>query len=102
MWLCSEISVAMKEDREVSRDTVDRVFKMFQSQLSDSLGSKTAHIPCVKWEDVGGLGSVKDEIKDAIDLPTKYSSLFGSDEGFKSRAGLLLYGPPGTGKTVSL
>lgn len=49
----------------------------------------------VKWDDVGGLGSVKQEILDVIELPLKHPEVFG--KGVKRRAGILLYGPPGTG-----
>lgn len=49
----------------------------------------------MKWDDVGGLGSVKREILDVIELPLKHPEVFG--KGVKRRAGILLYGPPGTG-----
>eukprot|EP00479_Gromia_sphaerica_P001745 TRINITY_DN12011_c0_g1_i1.p1 TRINITY_DN12011_c0_g1~~TRINITY_DN12011_c0_g1_i1.p1 ORF type:complete len:150 (-),score=26.69 TRINITY_DN12011_c0_g1_i1:72-476(-) len=57
-----------------------------------------AQIPNAKWADVGGLGNVKQEILDTIDLPLRYPELFA--QGIKQRSGLLLYGPPGTGKTL--
>lgn len=50
----------------------------------------------VKWDDVGGLGTVKQEILDVIELPLKHPEVFG--KGVKRRAGILLYGPPGTGE----
>jgi len=50
----------------------------------------------VKWDDIGGLGSVKREILDVIELPLKHPEVFG--KGVKRRAGILLYGPPGTGE----
>ena len=49
----------------------------------------------MKWDDIGGLGSVKREILDVIELPLKHPEVFG--RGVKRRAGILLYGPPGTG-----
>lgn len=58
--------------------------------------SKSALIPNVKWEDVGGLSHVREEIMDTIELPLKYPHLFGKSK----RSGILLYGPPGTGKTL--
>lgn len=54
----------------------------------------------VKWDDVGGLGSVKREILDMIELPLKHPEVFG--KGVKRRAGILLYGPPGTGECSSV
>jgi len=59
---------------------------------------KSASIPNVKWEDVGGLTQAKEDIIDTIQLPLKHPELFSS--GVRSRSGLLLYGPPGTGKTL--
>lgn len=67
-----------------------------RNQFSDSIGAP--RIPDVKWEDIGGLDMVKDEILDTIDLPLKHPELFSS--GLKKRSGILFYGPPGTGKTL--
>ena len=53
----------------------------------------------MKWDDIGGLGSVKREILDVIELPLKHPEVFG--KGVKRRAGILLYGPPGTGASAS-
>jgi len=63
---------------------------------ADSIGAPK--IPNVTWDDVGGLGHVKTEILDTIQLPLEHPELFSS--GMKKRSGVLLYGPPGTGKTL--
>ncbi len=47
-----------------------------------------------RWEDVGGLDSVKQTIKDTLDLPARFGPLF-ERAPLKLRSGLLLYGPPG-------
>lgn len=67
-----------------------------RNQYSDSIGAP--RIPNVKWEDIGGLDVVKDEILDTIDMPLKHPELF--NNGLKKRSGILFYGPPGTGKTL--
>ncbi|KAM9914477.1 hypothetical protein OXX69_000591 [Metschnikowia pulcherrima] len=67
-----------------------------RNEFSDSIGAP--RIPNVKWEDIGGLDLVKDEILDTIDLPLKHPELFSN--GLKKRSGILFYGPPGTGKTL--
>lgn len=67
-----------------------------RNQFSDSIGAP--RIPNVKWEDIGGLDLVKDEILDTIDMPLKHPELFSN--GLKKRSGILFYGPPGTGKTL--
>ncbi|MGE4212656.1 MAG: CDC48 family AAA ATPase [Candidatus Methanomethylophilaceae archaeon] len=55
--------------------------------------------PNVKWEDIGALESVKQELKEAVEWPLKYAKLF-EHMGAKPPKGILLYGPPGTGKTM--
>lgn len=74
----------------------DRAINDARNQFSDSIGAP--RIPNVKWEDIGGLDLVKDEILDTIDMPLKHPELF--NNGLKKRSGILFYGPPGTGKTL--
>jgi hypothetical protein len=50
---------------------------------------QTATVAHVRWDDVGGLAHVRDEIMDAIELPIKFPHLF---SGGKGRTGILLYG----------
>ncbi|KAI8784803.1 peroxisome assembly factor 2 [Biomphalaria glabrata] len=66
-----------------------------QSLHSDSIGAPK--IPSVKWDDIGGLESVKSEIIDTVQLPLHHPELLAA--GLR-RSGVLLYGPPGTGKTL--
>jgi transitional endoplasmic reticulum ATPase len=56
-------------------------------------------VPDVKWSDVGGLGSIKEELKEAVEWPLKYSEIF-KKAGTNPPKGMLLYGIPGTGKTL--
>lgn len=55
--------------------------------------------PNVRWEDIGGLQSIKDELAEAIEWPLKHADLF-AEADVKPPKGILLYGPPGTGKTM--
>jgi transitional endoplasmic reticulum ATPase len=55
--------------------------------------------PNVKWEDIGGLEQVKDELAEAIEWPLKHADLFAQAD-VRPPKGILLYGPPGTGKTM--
>jgi len=55
--------------------------------------------PNVKWEDIGGLESIKEELREAIEWPLKHADLF-TEADIVPPKGLLLYGPPGTGKTM--
>ncbi len=55
--------------------------------------------PNVHWSDIGGLQSAKQELKEAVEWPLKYASLFYQVKARTPR-GVLMYGPPGTGKTM--
>jgi len=56
-------------------------------------------VPNVTWGDVGGLDGVKSLLKETIEWPLTYASLFERANTSPAR-GILLYGPPGTGKTL--
>jgi transitional endoplasmic reticulum ATPase len=56
-------------------------------------------VPDVKWDDVGGLDHIKEELKEAIEWPLKHSDLFKKVNSHPPK-GILLYGAPGTGKTL--
>ena len=56
-------------------------------------------VPEVRWEDVGGLANVKQELIQAVEWPLKYSDLF-EQAAVKPPRGILLFGPPGCGKTL--
>ena len=60
--------------------------------------SQNTIIPKVKWEDIGGLHKVRNEIRNVIEIPLLYPHLFKSN--YTKRGGILLWGPPGTGKTL--
>ena len=56
-------------------------------------------IPDVSWDDVGGLSAIKEEIREAIELPLKCADLY-AFAAVTPPKGILLYGLPGTGKTL--
>ena len=55
--------------------------------------------PNTTWEDVGGLETTKQELKEVVEWPLKHPDIF-KNLGVKAPKGVLLYGPPGTGKTL--
>ncbi len=55
-------------------------------------------VPKVGWADVGGLESIKKEIRETF-IPTEERKAF-EHLGIRPPRGILLYGPPGTGKTL--
>jgi transitional endoplasmic reticulum ATPase len=64
-----------------------------------SLREVTAEIPNVKWDDIGGLDSVKTELREAVELPLLKPDVF-KKLGIRAAKGFVLYGPPGVGKTL--
>ena len=56
-------------------------------------------VPNVKWEDIGGLEKVRQELLEAVEWPLKHPEAF-KRMGVKAPKGILLYGAPGTGKTL--
>ena len=56
-------------------------------------------LPKVRWEDVGGQGSVKQQLIEAINLPQKCPEAF-ANLGVKPPKGVLMMGPPGCSKTL--
>ncbi|KAM8842020.1 peroxisomal ATPase PEX6 isoform 2-T2 [Synchiropus picturatus] len=66
-----------------------------QGSQSKSVGAP--EIPRVRWEDVGGLQLVKQDLLDTVQRPLQHPELLSLG---LTRTGILLYGPPGTGKTL--
>lgn len=56
-------------------------------------------VPTVKWTDVGGLESVKEELREAVEWPLKNPQVF-KRMSIRPPKGILLFGPPGCGKTL--
>jgi proteasome-associated ATPase len=56
-------------------------------------------VPDIVYEDIGGLKTQIEAIRDAVELPFLYPDLY-EEHGLKAPKGVLLYGPPGCGKTL--
>jgi len=62
-------------------------------------GFEVEEKPKVSYEDIGGLDTQIEEIREAVELPLLKPELF-AEVGIEPPKGVLLYGPPGTGKTL--
>jgi proteasome-associated ATPase len=60
---------------------------------------KVADNLSVTWDDIGGLESAKEELRDALELPFQHPDLY-KFYAIEPIRGILLYGPPGCGKTL--
>ncbi len=56
-------------------------------------------VPEVKWDDIGGLGDIKEELREVAEYPLKFQEYY-EMTGIEPPKGILLFGPPGTGKTM--
>ncbi len=90
------IPAEVLEQLKVTRDDFANALRMIQPS---ALREVILEIPNVKWEDVGDLQTVKQELKEAVEWPLKYPDVF-KRLGIRPPRGILLYGPPGTGKTL--
>ncbi len=79
--------------------TEDDFMEALKTIEPSSLREVTVEVPNIKWSDIGGLESVKSELKEAVELPLLNPGVF-TRLGIRSPKGFLLYGPPGTGKTL--
>jgi len=79
--------------------SMDHFFEALKEIEPSALREVFVEIPNVRWEDVGGLDTVKQQIREAVEWPLKYPDLF-KQAKINTPKGILLYGPPGTGKTL--
>ena len=56
-------------------------------------------VPDIAYDDIGGLASQIEQIRDAVELPYLHADLY-AEHQLRPPKGILLYGPPGCGKTL--
>jgi transitional endoplasmic reticulum ATPase len=96
----------LKEDAPIPIEVLEKLTvtqKDFKDALKvvrpSAMREVLVEIPTVKWEDIGGMEPVKQELIEAVEWPLKNPKAF-SRLGVKPPRGILLYGAPGTGKTM--
>ena len=79
--------------------TMQDFLEAFKEVTPTSMREVYVEVPTVRWSDVGGLEDVKQELREAVELPLKHPEAF-KRLGIEPPKGVLLYGPPGCGKTL--
>ena len=79
--------------------TMDDFLSALKEVEPSAIREVFVEVPDVKWQDVGGLEEIKEELKEAVEWPLKYSDVFRKVNA-RPPKGILLYGAPGTGKTL--
>ncbi|MCX5718975.1 MAG: AAA family ATPase, partial [Nitrospirae bacterium] len=79
--------------------TMDNFLEAMKEVEPSAIREFFVEVPDVKWDDVGGLDDIKEELKEAIEWTLKHSDIF-KKANTNPPKGILLYGTPGTGKTL--
>jgi len=79
--------------------TMDNFLEAMKEVEPTAIREFFVEVPDVKWDDVGGLENIKEELKEAVEWPLKYSDIF-KQVNTNPPKGIVLYGVPGTGKTL--
>jgi transitional endoplasmic reticulum ATPase len=96
----------LEKDEAIPKETLEKL-RLTQKDFWDALKvvrpsamrEVLVEIPNVKWDNIGGLDDVKQELREAVEWPLKTPEVF-TRMGVTPPKGILLYGPPGTGKTM--
>lgn len=99
-------NINLKENTSLPRDILEKL-RISSSDFKEALKvvrpSAMREVlienPNVKWEEIGGLEELKQELRETIEWPLKNPHAF-KRIGIRPPRGVLIYGPPGTGKTL--
>ena len=90
----AEFKVLETVPKGVTFITTEATIRVKTNELGEKRAAKIA------YEDIGGLGSQVQRIREMIELPLRFPQIF-ERLGIDPPKGVLLHGPPGTGKTLT-
>jgi len=98
--------IKMDKEEEIPREILETLkitrkdfFESLKTVRPSAMREVLVETPNVKWNDVGGLDNIKQELIEAVEWPIKFPESF-TRMGIRPPRGILLYGPPGIGKTL--
>jgi len=98
--------LSLEEETEIPKEILEKLqisnedfYQALKTVRPSAMREVLVEIPTVKWEDIGGLENVKQDLIEAVEWPLKNPDSF-KRMGVKPPKGILLYGAPGTGKTL--
>ncbi len=99
-------SLKLEEDEPIPPEVLDKAI-VAESDFAEALKvvrpsamrEVFVETPNIGWNDIGGMDSTKQELKEAVEWPISNPKGF-ERLGIRAPRGILLYGPPGTGKTL--
>ncbi|MFP4402086.1 MAG: CDC48 family AAA ATPase [Candidatus Nanoarchaeia archaeon] len=91
-----EIPQEVLQKLEITHDDFTQALKVIRPSAMREL---LVEVPNVKWEDIGGLDLIKQQMIEMVEWPLTNTEAF-KRLGVNAPKGILMYGPPGTGKTL--
>ncbi|KAF7340612.1 AAA ATPase [Mycena sanguinolenta] len=79
--------------------TMDNSRFALETSNPSALRETIVEVSTVKWDDLGGLEKVKQELQETVQYPVDHPEKF-LKPGMSPSKGVLFYGPSGTGKTM--
>lgn len=79
--------------------TMEDFIQAYQEVEPSGMREAFVEVPNVTWTEIGGLEQVKQELREAVELPLRTPHAF-KKLGITAPRGILLHGPPGCGKTL--
>jgi transitional endoplasmic reticulum ATPase len=94
------------EEKRIPHEVLDKmkvtsedILAGFREVTPTAMREVYIETPNVRWDDIGGLEDVKQNLSEAVEWPLKKAEIF-TRLGISPPRGVLLHGPPGCGKTL--